>query len=48
MATAEYLVRSGALEHVVELSALLSMTHDIVTDIMIDELTRKYWYLLHI
>jgi len=41
MATAEYLVRSGALEQVVELSALLAMLQDIVTDRMVDELARN-------
>jgi uncharacterized protein YjgD (DUF1641 family) len=41
MVAAEYLVRSGALEHIVELSALLAMIHDVVTDRMIYELTRN-------
>jgi Protein of unknown function (DUF1641). len=41
MAAAEYLVRSGTLDHVVELLALLAMIHDVVTDRMLDEMARN-------
>lgn len=40
-AAAEYLVRSGTLDHVVELLATLAMIHDVVTDRMVDELAKN-------
>jgi uncharacterized protein YjgD (DUF1641 family) len=38
---AEYLVRSGVLDHVVELLATIAMLHDVVTDRMVDVLAKN-------
>lgn len=40
-AAAEFLVRSGVLDHVVELLTTLAMIHDVVTDRMVDELSKN-------
>lgn len=40
-AAAEFLVRSGTLDHVVELLSTLAMIHDVVTDRMVDELAKN-------
>lgn len=40
-AAAEYLVRSGALDHIVELLTTLVMIHDVVTDKMVDEFAKN-------
>ncbi|ABP50494.1 MULTISPECIES: DUF1641 domain-containing protein [Pyrobaculum] len=39
-AAAEFLVRSGALDHIVELATLIAMIHDVVTDRMVDEFSQ--------